>query len=229
MNQGSPIVQLRNVSKIYQLPNEKVTALSNLSLEVKSGEFIAITGESGSGKSTLLQLIGGLDKPTGGTITVNGNNLSTLNDNQLSDFRRSTIGFVFQSFYLQPFLTVQQNIELPTMPDKLPIAERHHRSELLAEQIELADLLKRQPNQLSGGQIQRVAIARALVNRPPIILADEPTGNLDSKNSELVVNLLIKMQQLCKATLIIVTHNSHIAKLANRIITLHDGKIGNAS
>lgn len=229
MSQNDSIVQLHNVSRIYQLPNEKITALSNISLDIKSGDFIAITGESGSGKSTLLQLIGGLDRPTSGTITVNGNDLLTLNDNQLSDFRRSTIGFVFQSFYLQPFLTVQQNIELPTMPDKLPIAERHHCSEQLSQQIGLADLLKRRPNQLSGGQIQRVAIARALINRPPIILADEPTGNLDSKNSEAVIDLLMKMQQIYQATLIIVTHNSHIAKLANRIITLHDGKISDAS
>lgn len=229
MSQSSSIIQLHNVSKVYQLSNEKITALSNISLEIKSGEFIAITGESGSGKSTLLQLIGGLDMPTSGTITVNDNDLSALNDNQLSDFRRSTIGFVFQSFYLQPFLTVQQNIELPTMPDNLPTSERHRRSELLAEQIGLADLLKRRPNQLSGGQIQRVAIARALVNRPPIILADEPTGNLDSKNGEIVIDLLMKMQQLYNATLIVVTHNSHVAELANRIITLHDGKISNAS
>ena len=186
---------------------------------------MALVGPSGSGKSTLLHLLGGLDKPTSGEIVVGGKNVSSMNDRQLSKFRNQTIGFVFQSFYLQPFLTLRRNIEVASMPQRMRRAERKLRIESLARQVGLYDRLNHRPHELSGGQIQRAAIARALLNRPAIILADEPTGNLDSANSRDIISLFQQIREQYHATIIIATHDNEIAAQADRVIALKDGRL----
>lgn len=186
---------------------------------------MAIVGESGSGKSTLLQLLGGLDKPTSGSIVVNGVEVTGLSDGKLSQFRNRTIGFVFQSFYLQPFLTLRRNIEVAAMPSRMKRDTRRARTDRLAEQVGLADRLDYYPRQLSGGQIQRAAIARALFNKPPILLADEPTGNLDSQNSRGIIALF---RQICDGwgtTVVVVTHSREIATMADRVVMVKDGAV----
>ena len=194
-------------------------------ISINQGEFVAIVGESGSGKSTLLQLLGGLDKPTSGSIVVNGVEVTGLSDGKLSQFRNRTIGFVFQSFYLQPFLTLRRNIEVAAMPSRMKLGVRRARTDRLAEQVGLADRLDYYPRQLSGGQIQRVAIARALFNKPPILLADEPTGNLDSQNSQSIIALFRDVCRTFGTTVVVVTHSREIAMVADRVVTVKDGAI----
>lgn len=219
------IISVKNVKKSYKIGRQKVEAVNDVSLSIHKGEFIALTGASGSGKSTLLQLIGGLDKPTGGEITVNGTNLGKMNDRKLSKFRNQTIGFVFQFFYLQPFLRVQKNIEVPAMFAGTKRSERQPLVEKISKSVGLSDRLAHLPKELSGGQMQRVAIARALLNNPKILLADEPTGNLDSSNSEAIIELFEKVRDEFGTTIIIVTHDPAIARRADREIKLKDGKI----
>lgn len=218
-------VGIQGVVKRYKVGRQEVRALDGVSLDIYAGEFIVIIGASGSGKSTLLQLIGGLDKPTSGTIAVNGVRIDKMSDRKLSKFRNQTIGFVFQFFYLQPFLTLARNIEVAAMPNRMKRIQRKERIAELVGQVGLSERLKHLPRELSGGQIQRAAVARALVNRPSVILADEPTGNLDSENSREIINLFKKARDESGATVIIATHNQEIAAEADRVITMKDGVI----
>ena len=215
------MIELKNIVKKYK--SQTVLEIENL--RFNEDEFVAIVGASGSGKSTLLNLIGGLDKPTSGEVLFDGQNISKFNDRKLSKFRGQKIGFIFQFFYLQPFLTVLQNIEVAGFPAKLKSKERRFRAEKLASVVGLKDKMNSFPRELSGGQIQRVAIARSLINSPEILLADEPTGNLDSENSDRVIEMLELIQKQTEMTLIVVTHNEQIAARADRIIRLKDGKI----
>lgn len=217
-------IRATNVIKKYKVGKQIIRAIDDVSVDIHEGEFVALVGPSGSGKSTLLHLLGGLDKPTSGEIVVGGKNVSSMNDRQLSKFRNQTIGFVFQSFYLQPFLTLRRNIEVASMPQRMGRAERKLRIESLARQVGLYDRLSHRPHELSGGQIQRAAIARALLNRPAIILADEPTGNLDSANSRDIISLFQQIRGQYHTTIVIATHDNEIAAQADRVIALKDGR-----
>lgn len=219
------VVEVSGVSKTYKLGRQKIEALKDASLHIRQGEFIAITGTSGSGKSTLLQLIGGLDKPTAGTINVAGHDLGQLSDRALSSFRGQTIGFVFQFFYLQPFLRLQANLEVPGMFARTKRADRAGRARELADAVGLTERLKHLPKELSGGQMQRAAIARALLNKPKVLLADEPTGNLDSTNSAAIIQLFEKIRQDFGTTIVVVTHDASIAARADREIRMKDGVV----
>lgn len=217
------IISLENITKSYKIGRIKTDILKNVNLRIHQGEIVAITGRSGSGKSTLLQLIGCLDKPNSGIININGNNTAELSDNRLSILRQKTIGFVFQSFYLQPFLKLDQNVSVPAM--FAGVKKKIIESKLIdiLPQVGMDDYKNHYPKELSGGQIQRAAIARALINSPPIILADEPTGNLDSINSDAIISLFKKIRDAKGTTVIIVTHDLSIARQADRIITVKDG------
>lgn len=221
-------ITVTDLAKSYRVGRQTIPALGGISLDIFAGEFIAITGASGSGKSTLLQLIGGLDKPSTGQILINDQPLSRLSDRQLSRFRSREIGFVFQSFYLQPFLTLSANLEIPAMFARVKPKQRRARAQELAELVGLADRMHHLPRELSGGQIQRAAIARALFNRPNILLADEPTGNLDSANSDRIIDLFHQIRRELGTTVVIVTHNPDIATAADREIRLKDGRITDA-
>ena len=217
------ILSVKNLSKIYGDENNHVIALDNVSFDVEIGEFIAIIGASGSGKSTLLHQIGGVDHPSSGKVIINNTDIYTLNENDLAIFRRNEIGLIYQFYNLIPVLNVKENITLP-----LQLAHQkvdHKRFNTLIEQLGLSNRLNHLPNQLSGGQQQRVSIARALINQPSLVLADEPTGNLDSKNSDEIIRLLKEANEKYHQTIIIITHDNNIAKLANRVITIKDGKI----
>lgn len=217
------ILHIVDLKKYYGSQPNIVKALDGVSLSIEEGEFVAIVGTSGSGKSTLLNLIGGLDNPTSGDIIVEGKYLSTLKDDQITIFRRRKIGFIFQNYNLVPVLNVCENIVLPVELDG-KIVDYNFMNEVV-EMLGLKTKLQNMPNTLSGGQQQRVAIARALVSKPAIILADEPTGNLDSKTSSDVLNLLKITSQKFYQTIVMITHNSEIAQLADRIIRIEDGKI----
>ena len=221
-------IAVTDLAKSYRVGRQTIPALGGVSLDIFAGEFVAITGASGSGKSTLLQLIGGLDKPSAGQILINDQPLSRLSDRQLSRFRSREIGFVFQSFYLQPFLTLSANLEIPAMFARIKPKQRRARVQELAELVGLADRMHHLPRELSGGQIQRAAIARALFNRPNILLADEPTGNLDSANSDRIIDLFHQIRRELGTTVVIVTHNPDIAAAADREIRLKDGRIADA-
>lgn len=224
-DEGGAMISTKSLTKRYRVGGHDLLATNNVSLSINRGEFVAIVGESGSGKSTLLQLLGGLDKPTSGSIVVNGVEVTGLSDGKLSQFRNRTIGFVFQSFYLQPFLTLRRNIEVAAMPSRMKRDTRRARTDRLAEQVGLADRLDYYPRQLSGGQIQRVAIARALFNKPPILLADEPTGNLDSQNSRGIIALFRQICDEWGTTVVVVTHSREVAMVADRVVTVKDGAI----
>lgn len=224
-DEGGVMISTKSLTKRYRVGGHDLLATNNVSLSINRGEFVAIVGESGSGKSTLLQLLGGLDKPTSGSIVVNGVEVTGLSDGKLSQFRNQTIGFVFQSFYLQPFLTLRRNIEVAAMPGRMKRAARRARTDELAEQVGLTDRLGYYPRQLSGGQIQRVAIARALFNKPPILLADEPTGNLDSQNSRGIIALFRQICDEWGTTVVVVTHSREVAMVADRVVTVKDGAI----
>lgn len=217
------ILKVENLTKIYGEGNNKVVALDNVSFSVSSGEFVAIVGASGSGKSTLLHLIGGVDRPTSGKVFIDGKNIYELDDDKLAIFRRRQVGLIYQFYNLIPILNVKENITLPILLDGKKIDDVY-----LNELIDTLNLSKRVnhlPNELSGGEQQRVSIGRALMNRPAILLADEPTGNLDSKNSKEIVDLLKLSNKKYKQTIIMITHNMELAKYADRIIKIEDGKI----
>lgn len=220
-----PHIVAHKLEKQYALGKETVFALKGVDLEIEKGEMIAIMGRSGSGKSTLLQLIGGLDSPTRGTITVDGVDLSSMNDHDRSMYRNNTVGFVFQFFYLQPYLTVSENVQIPLIFRGEPIESRERKAEEALKSVGLEEMARRLPNQLSGGQMQRVAIARAIVHEPQILLADEPTGNLDEKTGEEIMTLLKNLNREHHTTLIIVTHDSDLAAHASRVITVANGVI----
>lgn len=217
------ILQASNLTKIYGSGENEVHALDGINFSVEKGEFVAIVGTSGSGKSTLLHMLGGLDRPTGGSVEVDGKEIFSLKDEELTIFRRRKIGFVFQNYNLVPVLNVYENIVLPVQLDgKTPDASY---IDSIIETLGLERKLENLPNNLSGGQQQRVAIARALASKPAIILADEPTGNLDSKTSQDVLGLLKVTSQKYGQTIVMITHNEEIAQLADRIIRIEDGKI----
>ena len=220
---SNPILTTKQLTKTYGKGDSLVMAVDNISLTVNEGEFVAIVGASGSGKSTLLHLIGGVDTPTSGQIIVDGEDIAKLNRAQLAVFRRQKVGIIYQFYNLIPVLDVRENITLPSDLDNVKIDEPY-----LNELIEILGLKEREnclPNQLSGGQQQRVAIGRALFNHPKLVLADEPTGNLDSKASHEIVALLKGMNQKYHQTILLVTHDEAIAKQTNRIITIQDGKV----
>lgn len=217
------ILKVENLSKTYGENDGKVEALKNVSFSVERGEFISIVGASGSGKSTLLHMLGGLDRPTSGKVFLDGEEMYTLNEEKLAIFRRRNIGFVFQFYNLIPVLDVEENISLPALLDKERI-DKSYLDEVICI-LGLKDRLRHLPSELSGGQQQRVSIGRALINKPSIILADEPTGNLDSKNSREVIELLKLSSKKYNQTLIIITHDLSIAEQSDRIITISDGEI----
>lgn len=217
------ILETRNLKKMYGNGDAAVHALDGINLKVENGEFVSIVGTSGSGKSTLLHMLGGLDRPTSGDVVVDGKEIFTLKDEELTIFRRRKIGFVFQNYNLVPVLNVYENIILPVqldgnLPDKAYV-------DSIIKTLGLESKLNNLPNNLSGGQQQRVAIARALASKPAIILADEPTGNLDSKTSQDVLGLIKVTSQKFKQTIVMITHNEEIAQLADRIIHIEDGQI----
>ena len=217
------ILKTKNLKKYYGSGDTTVKALDGVDLSVADGEFAAIVGTSGSGKSTLLHMLGGLDRPTEGTVAVEGKNIFSLKDDALTIFRRRKIGFIFQSYNLVPVLNVYENIVLPIELDGNRIDKKH--IDNIIETLGLAEKVNNLPNQLSGGQQQRVAIARALASKPAIILADEPTGNLDSKTSLDVMGLLKVTSQRFSQTIVMITHNEEIAQTADRIIRIEDGRI----
>lgn len=218
------LVEVNHISKEYEAGEEKVLAVNDISFDFTNNEFIAIMGESGSGKSTLLTIIGGLCKPTSGKVVVDGIDIYSLPQNKLADFRKEYLGFVFQAFQLVPYLTVEENVMLPLAITELSKKLKKEIVYFLLEKVHLKDKSKRLINELSGGEQQRVAIARALVNDPLIILADEPTGNLDSKTSEEIINIFQSLVSENK-TVVMVTHNKEYVKYVNRVIKLSDGKI----
>ena len=217
------ILQTEGLKKYYGSGDTQVRALDGVDLSVEQGEFVAVVGTSGSGKSTLLHMLGGLDRPTSGTVRVDGKNIFTLKDEALTIFRRRKIGFVFQAYNLVPVLSVWENIVLPIQLDGRPVDEEYVR-EVIAT-LGLEKKLSNTPGQLSGGQQQRVAIARALATKPAILLADEPTGNLDTKTSQDVLSLMKVTSQKFSQTMVMITHNEEIAQLADRIIRIEDGRI----
>ena len=217
------ILKVENLTKTYGSGENLVHAVDDVSFSVEKGEFVAFVGASGSGKSTLLHLIGGVDRPTSGKIFVDGNDISKMNDDKLAVFRRRQVGIVYQFYNLIPILTVEENITLPCDLDGRGVDRE--RLEMILDSFGLRARRKQLPNQLSGGQQQRTSIARALINNPSLVLADEPTGNLDSKSSEEVMSMLKMCNQSYGQTVIMITHNLDIAKQADRIITISDGKI----
>lgn len=217
------ILKVENLTKTYGSGENLVHAVDDVSFSVEKGEFVAIVGASGSGKSTLLHLIGGVDRPTSGKIFVDGNDISKMNDDKLAVFRRRQVGIVYQFYNLIPILTVEENITLPCDLDGRGVDRE--RLEMILDSFGLRARRKHLPNQLSGGQQQRTSIVRALINNPSLVLADEPTGNLDSKSSEEVMSMLKMCNQSYGQTVIMITHNLDIAKQAYRIITISDGKI----
>jgi putative ABC transport system ATP-binding protein len=218
------LIRLQNVVRRYQMGAEIVHALRDLSLEIQRGEYVAIMGPSGSGKSTLMNLIGCLDTPTSGRYELNGINVGEMNDNQLAEVRNREIGFVFQTFNLLPRSNALHNVELPLIYAGMPAEERRKTALEAITQVGLADRMHHKPNELSGGQRQRVAVARALVNKPSILLADEPTGNLDSKTGAEIMALFGDLSRKGN-TIIVVTHEEDIARLARRVIRLRDGLV----
>jgi putative ABC transport system ATP-binding protein len=219
------MIELHNVSRTYDLGGEKIHALDKVTLTVKEQEFVAIMGPSGSGKSTFLNLIGGLDHPDTGQVVVQGINLAQMKDKQVSRFRNKEIGFVFQSFHLQPMFSAEENVMLPLLFDKIKPSERKKRARKILETVGLGNRIKHRPSELSAGQRQRVSIARAIINQPTILLADEPTGNLDSKNGKLIMDLLHGLVKRQKMTIVMVTHDSDMAKMADKVITIRDGRV----
>lgn len=221
---AKPLIKITNIKRDFVLGNEIVYVLKGIDLEINKGEYVALMGPSGSGKSTLMNLLGCLDTPTSGSYVLNGKDVSQMKDDELAEIRNKEIGFVFQTFNLLPRTTALDNVALPMIYAGFSKTDRNKRATKVLEQVNLSDRMDHQPNQLSGGQRQRVAIARALVNKPSIILADEPTGNLDSKTSVEIMKLFGDIHSKGN-TVILVTHEEEIAAYANRVIRLRDGLI----
>ena len=221
---ANPLIYIKALKRDFQLGSETIYVLKGIDLQINKGEYVALMGPSGSGKSTLMNLLGCLDTPTSGTYILNGKDVSQMHDDDLAEIRNKEIGFVFQTFNLLPRTTALDNVALPMIYAGYSKSERNQRASEVLTQVNLADRMDHQPNQLSGGQRQRVAIARALVNKPSIILADEPTGNLDSKTSVEIMNLFNEIHKNGN-TVILVTHEEDIAQYAHRIIRLRDGII----
>ncbi len=219
------VIKTRGITKIYNPDTIPVHALNGVDLRIEAGEFTAVVGPSGSGKTTLLNIIGGLDRPTGGYVEVGGQDISKLSDNQLIDFRKNHIGFVFQAYNLIPVLTAFENVEFVMLLQKRPAEERSRRVRELLEAVGLGEHQDRRPNQLSGGQQQRVAVARALASKPAFVLADEPTANLDSKSTANLLDLMAELNRRENTTFVFSTHDPRVIERARRVITLEDGRI----
>jgi putative ABC transport system ATP-binding protein len=220
------LIEIRNLSKIYDLGEVKVTALNGVSLDIREAEFVALTGPSGSGKSTLMNMVGCLDRPTGGSYRLAGEEVAGMNADQLAQIRNQRIGFIFQNFNLLARTTALENVEVPLLYNpKCPRRDRQGRAITMLERVGLGNRLDHRPNQLSGGQQQRVAIARALVNEPPILLCDEPTGNLDTRTSREIMALFRQLNEEEGLTVILVTHDLEVARQAKRALVLIDGKV----
>jgi len=219
------LISARGLKKVYSLGKRQLEVLRGIDLSVQRGEFIAMQGTSGTGKSTLLHLLGGLDTPNAGEITFNGRNLSKLSNGEMAEFRNRSVGFIFQSYHLLPELDALENVCLPARMARVPVTECLPRAQQLLERVGLKDRMDHKPYELSGGEQQRVAIARALLNEPALILADEPTGNLDSHTGEGIIDLLCAIQAERQATLIVATHDAKVAARAPRVIQLVDGLI----
>lgn len=222
---GDPVVKIRKLSKLYRQGEINVTALNGIDLVIDRGEFLTLMGPSGSGKSTLLHIIAGIDRPTSGEVLVEDVDLAQLNESQLADWRNQTVGFVFQSFNLVPVLSAFENVELPLLLTRLPAASRKRQVQAALELVGLGDRMRHLPRQLSGGQEQRVAIARALVTDPDLIVADEPTGNLDSSSAQEVLGILRSLSQEAKKTVIMVTHDPKAAQFGSRTVHLEKGEL----
>jgi putative ABC transport system ATP-binding protein len=218
-------VMVKNITKVYKSESVKVDALEEVSFKLKEGEFVAIVGPSGSGKSTLMNILGTIDKPTKGEVYIDGVATSTMEGDKLAEFRNRKLGFIFQAYNLINGLDAEKNVELPLMVETMSAAERKSRADKLLVALGLGERLKLKPTQLSGGEQQRVAIARALVNEPKLILADEPTGNLDTKSGDAVIKLLKGISKSRKVTIVMVTHNVDITKYCDRIIHIKDGRV----
>ncbi len=221
----TPIVQIRELTRVYQQGEIDVTALDNISLDIPDGDFVALMGPSGSGKSTLLHIMAGIDRPTRGSCVVRGVDVAKLSETELAEWRNHHIGFVFQTFNLIPVLTAFENVEMPLLLTGLTASERRAHVEAALELVGLKDRMHHQPRQLSGGQEQRVAIARALVTDPTLIVADEPTGNLDAKSATEVLNLLVALNRDAGKTIIMVTHDPKAAAHARRVLHLEKGEL----
>ncbi len=220
-----PIIRVHNLHRDFTMGDQVVHALDGIDLEVNEGDFLAVMGPSGSGKSTLLYLLGGLDRPTAGEIWVGGRDIVLLDENDLATYRGQEVGFVFQAFHLVPTMTALQNVEFPMVFNRTPPAERRKRAQALLERMGLSDRMGHKPTELSGGQQQRVAIARALANDPRIILADEPTGNLDTRTGQEVLDLLTHLNREEGRTIVIVSHDPSVTRFVTRDIHLLDGRI----
>lgn len=220
------MIRCENISKVYKNGDNKTIALKSISFEIKKGEFVAIMGPSGSGKSTLMHILGALDTPTEGTYFLDGKDVSTLNEDQLAEIRQSKIGFVFQAFNLLPRTSVMRNVLLPLIYEEVPLQDREHRAQEVLEMVNISpERWNHHSNQLSGGQMQRVAIARALVNNPSIILADEPTGNLDTKTGDTILNVFRDLNRKRGNTIILITHEDEVASYADRMLVVRDGNL----
>jgi putative ABC transport system ATP-binding protein len=219
------VVKIENVTRVYQVGKVETQALRGINLSIESGEFTALVGPSGSGKTTLLQMIGCLDQPTSGRVFINGKDVTTLNRNQRADTRRGTIGFIFQFFALIPTLTAYENVEMPLLLNGHSPKERRERVMELLKAVDLTDRANNRPDQLSGGQQQRVAVARALAPKPTLILADEPTANLDTENGKQVMEIMQRLNKETGVTFIFATHDPRVINFAGRVVTLQDGLI----
>ena len=219
------VVKIENVTRVYQVGKVETKALRGINLTIESGEFTTLVGPSGSGKTTLLQMIGCLDQPTSGQVFINGKDVTRLNRNQRADMRRGTIGFIFQFFALIPTLTAYENVEMPLLMNGHAARERRERVMELLKAVDLADRANNRPDQLSGGQQQRVAVARALAPEPTLVLADEPTANLDTANGQQAMEIMQKLNQETGVTFIFATHDPRVIKYAKRVVTLQDGLI----
>jgi len=219
------VTKIDNVTRVYKTGKIETQALRGVSLSIENGEFTALVGPSGSGKTTLLQLIGCLDQPTSGNVIVNGKDVSRLNRRQRADMRRGTIGFIFQFFALLPTLSAYENIEMPLLLNGYSASQRRERVMELLEMVDLGDRVHHRPDQLSGGEQQRVAIARALVNRPVLVLADEPTANLDTANGKQVMEIMQRLNQETGATFVFATHDPRVISFARRVVELRDGRV----
>jgi putative ABC transport system ATP-binding protein len=218
------MIKLNNLSKVYEIGNNVVYALNNINLEIHEHEFVSIVGPSGSGKSTLMNMLGCLDVPSCGTYSLDGNIVNSLTDNQLAQIRNDKIGFVFQGFNLLPKLTAIENVELPLVYQGIQTKERHRRAKEALKSVGLEDRINHKPSELSGGQQQRVAIARALITNPPLILADEPTGNLDTKSGKEIMDIFQSLNRSGN-TIVLITHDNNIAAQAERMIKIQDGSL----
>ncbi len=219
------MIKVQNLRKVYKVGNEKVVALNNVSLEIPRGEFCCIVGTSGSGKSTLLNMLAGLEKPTKGKVKINGQIVSKMTEKELAKFRQNNIGFIFQSYNLMPTMTAVENVAFPLVFKGVDRKTREKRARKILKEMELEGRMDHKPGEMSGGQQQRVGIARAFVDKPKVIFADEPTGNLDSATTEKVMKMLIDISEKNNITFVMVTHDNELAKMAHRVITLKDGTV----